>query len=66
MKLGGYVVVLSFPGKVPQSWKKTGAVGPQGIPVPQLQEGGAWMEEETSRTVTLWPGALVNQTALSG
>ena len=27
---------------------------------------GAWKEEENSRTVTLWPGAIVEQTALSG
>ena len=62
----GQVSVLCFPRKDCRSRRKTGAVCTQGSPEPQPQAGGAWKEEETSRTVTLCPGALGNQTLLSG
>ena len=66
IKMGGQVAVLRFPRKDCRSRRKTGAVCTQGISEPQLQAGGAWKEEETSRAVTLCPGALGNQTVLSG
>ena len=64
--MGRQVSVLRFPRKDCRSRRKTGAVCTQGIPEPQPQAGGAWKEEETSRTVTLCPGALGSQTLLSG
>ena len=66
IKMRGQVSVLCFPRKDCRSRRKTGAVCTQGIPEPQPQAGGAWKEEETSRTVTLCPGALGNQIVLSG
>ena len=62
----GQVAVLRFPRSDCKSRRKTGALCTQGILEPQWQEGGAWKEEEMSRTVTLCPGALGNQTLLSG
>ena len=60
------MVVLSFPRKDCRSRRKTGALCTQGTLGPQWQEGGAWKEEEMSRTVTPCSGALGNQTVLSG
>ena len=60
------MIVPNFPRKRCRSRRKIGVVCTQGILEPQPQTEGAWKEEETSRTVTLWPGALVNQVVLSG
>ena len=58
--------VLHFPRKDCMSRRKTEVVCTQGIPEPQPQAGGAWKREEMTRAVTLCPGALGNQTVLSG
>ena len=60
------MVVLSVPRKDGRSRRKAGAVCTQGILESWPQARGAWKEKETSRTVTWCPGALGNQTILSG
>ena len=58
--------ILSFPGKLVCVMEKSRSNSYPGKPRATAEGGGGWKEEETSRTVTLWPGALVNQTPLSG
>lgn len=60
------MVILSFPRKDCRSRRKAGVVCTRGILESWLQAGGAWKEEEMSRTVTQCSGAPGNQTVLSG
>ena len=60
------MVILSFPRKDGGSRRKAGAVCIHGILESWPQARGAWKEKEMSRTVTWCPGALGNQTILSG